>query len=110
MTKQFTLSLIFANIVLSLLYVDYSYRFWEELNNWYDWNMQITWTPFYVYPHRIPNLPTVTMLVPPMLNLPFINFCIIIITNCVLLATYFLTKVFVIPKVEKRIKKDIIKS
>lgn len=68
MTKQFKLSVISVNILLSLLYVISSYRLWEELNNWYDWNMQATWTPFYVYPHRIPDLPTVTMVVPRMLN------------------------------------------
>ena len=102
-SKQFTLLMILVNVLLSLVYVFSSYNFWEELNNWADWNMQSTWTPFYVYPHRIPNMPTVLMPVPRMLNLPFIIFCVIIVTNCVVLATYF----FVIPRLQRLASKDI---
>ena len=97
MSKQFKLLMTLVNVLLSLLYVFYSYSFWEELNNWYDWNMQSTWTPFYVYPHRIPNLPTVLMPVSRMVNLPFIIFCVIIATNCVMLATHY----YVIPRLQK---------
>ena len=75
----------------------------SQEKNWYDWNIQSTWTPFYVYPHRIPNMPTVLMPVPRMLNLPFIIFCVIIVTNCVVLATYF----FVIPRLQRLASKDI---
>jgi len=82
--------MILVNALLSLFYVVSSHLFWEELNNWYDYNLQSTWTPFYVYPHRIPNMSTVLMPVQKMINLPFIIFCVIIVTNCVMLATYFL--------------------
>ena len=97
MSKQFKLLMILVNVLVSLLYVVSSIFFWQELNNWYGYNMQSTWTPMYVYPHRLPNMPTVTMIVPPMLNLPFIIFCVIIATNCILLATYF----FVIPRLKR---------
>ena len=97
MIKAFKLFMLLVNVLLSLLYVFFSYSFWEELNNWYDYNMQSTWTPFYVYPHRIPNMPTVAMPVPRMLNLPFIIFWIIIVTNCVMLATYY----YVIPRLQR---------
>ncbi|MFC1487707.1 hypothetical protein ACFLRN_08490 [Thermoproteota archaeon] len=97
-SKQFKLSLILVNVLLSLLYVFSSYLFWEELNNWHDWSHISTWTPFFVYPHRIPNAPTeVEMVVPPMLNFPFIIFCIIMITNCVMLVTYY----YVIPRLQR---------
>ncbi len=89
MSKQFKLLMILVNGLLSLLYIISSYFFWQELNNWYDYNMQSTWTPFYVYPHRIPNMPTVLMPVPRMVNLPFIIFCIILAINCILLVIYF---------------------
>ncbi|MCW4022617.1 MAG: hypothetical protein ACOWW1_02535 [archaeon] len=59
------------------------------MNNWYDYNMQSTWTPFYVYPHRIPGFTTVEMPVQKMLNLPFLFFLVIIITNIALLTAYF---------------------
>ncbi len=103
MSKRFTLLMILVNALLSLFYVVSSYLFWEELNNWYDYNMQSTWTPFYVYPHRIPNLPTVEMPVPRMLNLPFIIFWVIIVTNCVMLTTY----VFVVPRLQRWASKDV---
>ena len=74
MPKQFKLIMILVNTLLGLLYVISSYLLWEELNNWDDWNIQSTWTPFYVYPHRISNMPTVLMPVQKMLNLPFIVF------------------------------------
>ncbi|MDG6221730.1 MAG: hypothetical protein QCH99_00520 [Candidatus Bathyarchaeota archaeon] len=73
------------------------------MNNWYDYNMQSTWTPFYVYPHRISGLPTVMMPVPPMLNLPFIIFLASIITNLVLLLAYFV----VIPLLQRWANKEI---
>ena len=97
MSKQFKFLLILVNVMLSVLYIISSYSFWEELNNWYNYNMQSTWTPFYVYPHRIPNLPTVLMPVQPLLNLPFIIFSVIIVTNCVMLATYY----YVIPRLQR---------
>ena len=103
MVKVFKRLIILVNVLLSLLYVCSSYYFWEELNNWYKWNMQSTWTPFYVYPHRIPNMPTVMMPIQKMLNLPFIMFSIIIVTNCVMFATYFL----IVPKLKKEASKDI---
>ena len=103
MSKRFTLLMILVNALMSLLYVFSSHLLWEELNNWYDWNMQSTWTTFYVYPHRIPNMSTVMMPVQKMLNLPFIIFCVIIVTNCVMLATYFL----VIPRLQRWVSKDI---
>ena len=102
-SKQFTLLMILVNVLLSLVYVFSSYNFWEELNNWYDYNMQSTWTPLYAYPHRIPNMATVMMPVPPILNLPFIIFCVIIITNGVMLAAYF----FVIPRLQKWATKNV---
>jgi len=102
MLKQFKLLMILVNVLLSLLYVISSYLFWQELNNWYDWNMQSTWTLFYVYPHRIPNMPTVLMPVPPMLNLPFIIFCIILAINCIMLVTYY-----VIPRLGRRAAESI---
>ena len=103
MSKRFTKYLILTNILLSLVYFFSSYIFWREMNNWYDWNMQSTWDLFYVYPHRIPGLPTVMMPVPPMLNLPFIMFCIILVTNCVMLITYF----FVYPRLQRWASKDV---
>ena len=103
MSKRFMLLLILANIFFGLLYLFSSYLLWEEMNNWYDYNMQSTWTPFFVYPHRIPNLPTVMMPVQKMLNLPFIVFCISVVTNSVIVATYFL----VIPRLQKSASIDI---
>jgi len=97
------LFLILTNVLFSLLYFFSSNLLWEEMNNWYDYNMQSTWTPFYVQNHRIPNLPTVEMPVPKMLNLPFIVFCISLITNCVIIVTYFL----VIPRLQKWASKDV---
>ena len=102
-SKQFKLLMILVNVLLSLVYVFSSYNFWEELNNWADWNMQSTWTPFYVYPHRILNLPTVEMPVQKMFNLPFIIFWVIIVTNCVMLATYFL----VVPRLQRWASNDV---
>jgi hypothetical protein len=97
MSKRFMLLLFFINLLLAVVYVFSSIHFWEEMNNWYDYNMQSTWTPFYVYNHRIPNMSTVTMPVPPMLNLPFIIFLVTIVTNLVLLVAYFV----VIPLLQK---------
>ena len=103
MSKRFKLLLFLVNALLSLLYVVSSFSFWEQLNNWYDYNMQATWTLFYVYPHRIPGLPTVLMPVQKMLNVPFIIFLVIIVTNCAMLATYFL----IVPRLQRWAKKDI---
>ena len=102
-SKQFMLFMILVNLLLIYVYVSSSNNFWNELNNWYDYNMQSTWTPFYVYPHRIPDMPTVMMPVPKMLNLPFITFLIIIVTNLIMLTTYFLVK----NKKQKKSSKDV---
>jgi len=102
-SNQFMLFIILVNLLLIYVYVSSSYIFWNELNNWYDYNMQSTWTPFYVYPHRIPDMPTVMMPVPKMLNLPFITFLIIIVTNLIMLTTYFLVK----NKIQKKSSKDV---
>lgn len=102
-SKQFMLFMILVNLLLIYVYVSSSINFWSELNNWYDYNMQSTWTPFYVYPHRIPDMPTVMMPVPKMLNLPFITFLIIIVTNLIMLTTYFLVK----NKIQKKSSKDV---
>ncbi|MEJ2242063.1 MAG: hypothetical protein P8Y18_07975 [Candidatus Bathyarchaeota archaeon] len=90
MTKRFKLVLFSINVLLGLVFLFASYNLWETLNNWYDWNFQSSWTPFYVYPHRISNMPTVLMPVMPILNLPFIIFCVTTIANGIILATYFL--------------------
>jgi hypothetical protein len=103
MSKRFMFLMISINLLLAIIYVFSSVNFWDEMNNWYDYNMQSTWTPFYVYNHRIPNMSTVAMPVPPMLNLPFIIFFVTIITNLVLLAAYFV----VIPLLQKWTSKDV---
>jgi hypothetical protein len=103
MSKRFMLLTIFINLLLTAVYIISSVQLWEEMNNWYDYNMQSTWTPFYVYPHRISGLPTVMMPVPPMLNLPFIIFLVSIITNLVLLLGYFV----VIPLLQRWANKEI---
>ncbi|PVX24302.1 MAG: hypothetical protein CW691_08090 [Candidatus Bathyarchaeum sp.] len=103
MAKAFKLLIILVNALLSLAYVISSYILWEELNFWYYWSHQSKWTPFWVYPHRIPNLRELERPIQPMLNLPFIIFCIIIITNCVMLAAYFL----VIPRLQRRASKNV---
>jgi hypothetical protein len=97
MFKRFLLLMIFINLLLATVYVISSVQLWEEMNNWYEYNMQSTWTPFYVYPHRIPGLSTVLMSVSPILNLPFIIFLAIIAINIALIVTYFV----VIPKLQK---------
>ena len=97
MSKRFMRFVIFVNSLLAVVYVFSSFHFWQEMNNWYDYNMQSTWTPFYVHNHRIPGMSTVEMPVPPMLNLPFIIFVATIITNIVLLVAYFV----VIPLMQK---------
>jgi len=89
MSKRFMLIVIFINLLLASVYIISSVQLWEEMNNWYEYNMQSTWTPFYVYPHRISGLPTVLMPVSPMLNLPFISFLAILAINLVLLVAYF---------------------
>ena len=89
MSKRFILLTIFINLLLGVAYIFSSIPLWEEMNNWYDYNMQSTWTPFYVYPHRIPGLSTVAMPVQKMLNLPFIVFLVIIVANIALLIAYF---------------------
>ena len=103
MSRQFKLLMLLVNVLLGLLYVFSSYYFWEELNNWYDWNLRSTWTPCFVYPHRIPGTPTVEMPVQPMLNLPFMIFWIIIITNCAVLATYL----YIIPRIQSYAAKNV---
>jgi len=104
MAKAFKLLIILVNSLLSLIYVLFSYRLWQELNNWHDWRFQSTWTPFYIYSHRIPSESTVLMPNPsPMLNFPFIIFCAIIVTNFVMLATYF----FFIPRLQRLASQDI---
>ena len=103
MPKQFKLLLIVLNILLGLLYLSSSYALWQELNSWYDYNMQSTWTPFHVQPHRIPNMPTVTMPVPTILNVPFITFLIAVITNIILLTAYY----FVVPRLQNRAAKNV---
>lgn len=97
MSKQFKLIMILVNVLLGLLYVYSSYLLWEELNFWCDYNIQTTWTPFIVYLHRIPGLPTVEMPLPLVLNLPFIMFCVIIATNSVMLATYY----YIVPRLQR---------
>ena len=103
MAKGFKLLIIVVNALLSLVYVVSSYFFWEQLNFWHYWSHQSTWTPFWVYPHRIPNLRELEMPLQPMLNLPFIIFCVTIITNCVMLATYYL----VIPRLQRGASKNV---
>ena len=103
MEKAFKLVLVLVNALLSVYYIISSFYLWDELNFWYDWNMQSIWTPFYVYPYRIPNMDTVLTPVHAILNLPFIIFCIIIITNCAMLAAYYL----VIPRLQKWASKDV---
>ena len=103
MGKTFKLTLFLVNVLLALAYVFCSINFWEQLNNWKEWNMQSTWTTFYVYPYRIPGMSTVLMPVPPMLNLPFIIFLASLIINFFILGTYFL----VIPRLKKWANKDI---
>jgi hypothetical protein len=103
MSKRFMLLMIFINLVLDAVYVFSSIHMWEEMNNWYDYNMQSTWTAFYVYPHRISGLPTVLMPVQKMLNLPFIVFLVMIITNIALLTAYFV----VIPLLQRWANKEI---
>ena len=103
MSKQFKLLLIAVNVLLGLLYLFSSFVLWQELNNWYDYNMQSTWTPFYVYPHRIPGMSTVEMPVPPMLNLPFITFIATIITNSIIIAAYYL----VVSRLQKWATKNV---
>ena len=89
MKKQFKVIMVLVNVLLSVLYIYSSYHFWGELNSWYDWNIQCSWTPFYVYPHQLIALETPLMPLTPILNIPFIIFCIITVTNCVMLAIYF---------------------
>ena len=103
MSKRFILLMIFINLVLDAGCIFSSIQLWEEMNNWYDYNMQSTWTPFYVYPHRIPGMSTVMMPVQKMLNLPFIIFLVIIITNITMLTAYFV----VIPILRKWASKEI---
>lgn len=103
MSNRFMLLLIFINLLLAVVYILSSVQLWEELNNWYDYNMQSTWTPFYVYPHRISGLPTVAMPVFAMLNLPFIIFLAIIAINLALLVVYFV----IIPQLQKWANKEI---
>ncbi len=96
------LLMIFINLLLAVVYIFSSVHFWEEMNNWYDYSMQSTWTPFYVYPHRISSVSEIEMPVMPMLNLPFIIFLVTIITNSVLLVAYFV----VIPILQKWASKN----
>jgi hypothetical protein len=103
MSKRFMLLVIFINLLLAVVYILSSIQLWEEMNNWYDYNMQSTWSPFYVYPHRIQGMSTVTMVVPTMLNLPFIIFLASIAINIVLLVTYFV----VIPQLQKWANKEM---
>ena len=98
MAKTLT-PIVLVNAFLGFAYVISSYFFWDALNNWYKWNMQTSWTPFWVYPHRIPNMSTVEMPVFPMLNYPFIIFCIIIVTN--------LAYLLVVPRLQKWASKDV---
>ena len=74
MEKAFKLVLLLVNALLSVYYIISSFYLWDELNFWYDWNMQSIWTPFYVYPYRIPNMDTVLTPVHAILNLPFMHY------------------------------------
>lgn len=103
MSNRFMLLLILVNLLLALVYVVCSVQLWEEMNNWYDYNMQSTWTPFYVYPHRISGLSTVMMPVSAMLNLPFIIFLVTVVINISLLTAYFAA----IPLLQKWANKEI---
>ena len=103
MSKRFMLLIIFVNLLLTSVYIISSVQLWEEMNNWYDYNMKSSWTPFYVYSHRISNMSTVAMPIPPMLNLPFIVFLVTVVTNLVLLVAYFV----VIPLLQKRSSKHV---
>ena len=103
MEKAFKLVLLLVNALLSVYYIISSFYFWEEMNNWYSWNKQSTWAPFWVYPHSIPDLPTVAMPVFKTLNRPFVIFCMIIVTNCIMLIAYY----FFIPRIQRWASKDV---
>jgi hypothetical protein len=70
-----------VNALLGLLYVVSSYWIWAEVEKWFKWSIASNWTPFLIYPYRNPDLPQLQMVIPPLLNFPFILFCVILAVN-----------------------------
>ena len=72
---------IAANVLLGLLFILSSYFIWVEVDRWTMWNIASKWSPTLITAYRIPNAPTVLMLVGPLLNFPFILFWVMLAVN-----------------------------
>jgi hypothetical protein len=73
--------ILFTNSILGLLYVLSNYWIGSELSKWSSWNVGSNWTPFLIFPYRIPNTPQVAMAIDPIWNFPFIIFLVTLAVN-----------------------------